>query len=179
MGLITSVDNIQRELEKQKKQQLIDKLQRQRERQQKENLKRYKNELEIFLKKEFEKYFIIGGSDYITEFYDRRRKKEILEQYFDTIKVKDKKGFNVIPFKNELEQHFYNKYNTILTKAEKEQKQEELYNLKHMQEEQEEQGIQEKERFQLGCNIFINNQNIFRNYIFASIVNFLYYLRLF
>ena len=49
-----------------------------------------------------------------------------------------KNGFEIIPYKNEIEQHFYNKYNTILTKALKEQKQQELYNLQHMQEKQEE-----------------------------------------
>ena len=91
MGLITSVDSIQRELEKQKKQQLIDKIERQKERQHKENLKRYKNEIEIYLKKEFDKYFEIAGSDYIIEFYNRERKKEILNNYFDTIKIIDKK----------------------------------------------------------------------------------------
>lgn len=132
MGLITSVDNIQRELEKQKKQQLIDKIQRQKERQHKENLKRYKSEIEIFLKKEFDKYFEIAGSDYIVEFYDRERKKEILNNYFDTIQEIDSNGFERIPYKNELEQHFYNKYNTILTKALKEQKQQELYNLQQI-----------------------------------------------
>ena len=147
MGLITSVDNIQKELEKQKKQQLIDKIEKQRERQQKENLKRYKNEIELFLKKEYEKYFIIAGSDYAIEFYDRQRKQEILNQYFDTIKTKDKKGFVIIPFKNELEQHFYNKYNTILTKALKEQKQQELYNLQHMEvKETEQEAVKQKER---------------------------------
>lgn len=132
MGLITSVDSIQRELENQKKQQLIDKIQRQKERQHKENLKRYKNEIEIYLKKEFDKYFEIAGSDYIVEFYDRERKKEILNNYFDTIQEIDSNGFERIPYKNELEQHFYNKYNTILTKALKEQKQQELYNLQQI-----------------------------------------------
>lgn len=147
MGLITSVDNIQKELEKQKKQQLIDKIQRQKERQHKENLKRYKNEIEIFLKKEFDQYFEIAGSDYVIEFYDRQRKQEILNQYFDTIKIKDKKGFVIIPFKNELEQHFYNKYNTILTKALKEQKQQELYSLQHMEvKEAEQEAVKQKER---------------------------------
>ncbi len=91
MGLITSVDSIQRELENQKKQQLIDKIQRQKERQHKENLKRYKSEIEIFLKKEFDQYFEIAGSDYVVEFYNRERKKEILNNYFDTIKIIDKK----------------------------------------------------------------------------------------
>lgn len=143
MGLITSVDSIQRELEKQKKQQLIDKIQRQKERQHKENLKRYKNEIEIYLKKEFDKYFEIAGSDYIIEFYNRERKKEILSNYFDTIQEIDSNGFERIPYKNELEQHFYNKYNTILTKALKEQKQQELYNLQHLTIEEAEQ---EKEK---------------------------------
>lgn len=138
MGLITSVDNIQRELEKQKKQQLIDKIEKQRERQQKENLKRYKNDLEIYVKSEFDRYFEIGGSDYIVEFYNRDRKKEILNNFFDNIKITDKNGFDAIPFKNELEQYFYNKYNTILKKAHTEQKQQELYNLQHMPIEEEE-----------------------------------------
>ena len=57
MGLIRSVDNIQQELEKQKKQQLLDKIQKQKEKQQKENLKRYKIEIEDFLKNYFTKYF--------------------------------------------------------------------------------------------------------------------------
>ena len=132
MGLIRSVDSIQRELEKQKRQQLIDKIQRQKERQHKENLKRYKNEIEIYLKKEFDKYFEIAGSDYIIEFYNRERKKEILSNYFDTIQEIDLNGFERIPYKNELEQHFYNKYNKILKEAEKEQKQQELYDLQQI-----------------------------------------------
>ena len=50
--------------------------------------------------------------------------------YFDTIKQIDKNGFETIPSKKELEQHFDKKYNTILKKAQQEQKQQELYNLK-------------------------------------------------
>lgn len=130
MGLIRSVDNIQNELQKQKELQLIEKIEKRKEKQQKENLKRYKNELELHLKTEFDQYFKKFGSEYIFEFYDRNRKKEILEQYFDTIKQIDKNGFETIPNKQELEQHFDQKYNTILKKAQQEQKQQELYNLK-------------------------------------------------
>lgn len=130
MGLIRSVDNIQNELQKQKELQLIEKIEKRKEKQQKENLKRYKNELELHLKTEFDKYFQKFGSEYVFEFYDRDRKKEILEQYFDTIKQIDKNGFETIPNKTELEQHFDKKYNTILKKAQQEQKQQELYNLK-------------------------------------------------
>ena len=68
----------------------------------------------------------------IIEFYDRDRKKEILKNFFDNIKITDKNGFDAIPFKNELEQYYYNKYNTILKKAHTEQKQQEFYNLQHM-----------------------------------------------
>lgn len=45
-----------------------------------------------------------------------------------------KNGFETIPSKKELEQHFDKKYNTILKKAQQEQKQQELYNLKTNQE---------------------------------------------
>lgn len=130
MGLIRSVDNIQNELQKQKELQLIEKIEKRKEKQQKENLKRYKSELEIYLKTEFDQYFEEFGSEYIFEFYNRERKKEILEQYFDTIKQIDKNGFETIPSKKELEQHFEKKYNIILKKAQQEQKQQELYNLK-------------------------------------------------
>lgn len=58
-----------------------------------------------------------------------------------------KNGFEIIPYKNEIEQHFYNKYNTILTKALKEQKQQELYNLQHMEvKEAEQEAVKQKER---------------------------------
>ena len=137
MGLFTSVNNLSYTLEEEKRNKKIEQIRRQRERQQKEDLKRYKNEIEMYIKKEFDKYFEIAGSEYIIEFYNRERKKEILENYFDTIKTIDKNGFETIPYKNELEQHFYNKYNTILTKAQKEQKQQELYNLQHMTIEEE------------------------------------------
>ena len=130
MGLIRSVDNIQNELQKQKELQLIEKIEKRKEKQQKENLKRYKSELEIYLQKEFEYYFERFGNEYIFEFYNRERKKEILEQYFDTIKQIDKNGFEKIPSKKELEQHFYKKYNTILKKSHQEQKQQEIYNIK-------------------------------------------------
>ena len=137
MGLLTSVNNLNYTLEEEKRNKKLEQIKRQKERQQKENLKRYKNEIEIYLKKEFDKYFEIGGSNYIVEFYNRERKKEILNNYFDTIKTIDKNGFETIPYKSELEQHFYNKYNTILTKAQKEQKQQELYNLQQIPTEEE------------------------------------------
>lgn len=134
MGLIKSVDEISRELQKQKKLEQLERIEERKEKkkqqEQKENLKRYKNELELHLKTEFDQYFKKFGSEYIFEFYDRNRKKEILEQYFDTIKQIDKNGFETIPHKKELEQHFDKKYNTILKKAQQEQKQQELYNLK-------------------------------------------------
>ena len=142
MGLLTSVNNLNYTLEAEKKQKQLERIQKQKEKQQKEDLKRYKNELEIFLKKEFDKYFEIGRSNYIIEFYDKERKKEILNNYFDTIKTIEKNGFELIPYKNELEQYYYNKYNTILTKSQKEQKQQELYNLHQMP-------IEEKEKQQI------------------------------
>ena len=145
MGLLTSVNNLSYTLEEEKRNKKLEQIRRQRERQQKEDLKRYKNEIEIYTKKEFDNYFEIAGSDYIIEFYNRERKKEILENYFDTIKTIDKNGFEIIPHKNELEQHFYNKYNTILTKAQKEQKQQELYNLQQIPVEEE--TTKQKERF--------------------------------
>ena len=134
MGLIRSVDEISKELQKQKKLEQLERLEERKEKkkqqEQKENLKRYKNDLELYLKAEFEQYFEKFGNEYIFEFYDRNRKKEILAQYFDTIKQIDKNGFETIPNKKELEQHFEKKYNTILKKAQQEQKQQELYNLK-------------------------------------------------
>lgn len=134
MGLIRSVDEISKELQKQKKLEQLERLEERKEKkkqqEQKENLKRYKNELELHLKTEFDQYFKEFGSEYIFEFYNRDRKKELLEQYFDTIKQIDKNGFETIPSKKELEQHFDKKYNIILKKAQQEQKQQELYNLK-------------------------------------------------
>lgn len=134
MGLIRSVDEISKELQKQKKLEQLERLEERKEKkkqqEQKENLKRYKNELELHLKTEFDQYFKEFGSEYIFEFYNRDRKKELLEQYFDTIKQIDKNGFETIPNKKELEQHLDKKYNTILKKAQQEQKQQELYNLK-------------------------------------------------
>lgn len=138
MGLLTSVNNLSYTLEAEKKQKQLERIKKQKEKQQKEDLKRYKSELEIYLKTEFDKYFEIGGSNYIIEFYDKERKKEILNNYFDTIQEIDSNGFERIPYKNELEQYYYNKYNTILTKSQKEQKQQELYNLQHMTIEEEE-----------------------------------------
>ena len=134
MGLIRSVDEISKELQKQKKLEQLERLEERKEKkkqqEQKENLKRYKNDLELYLKAEFEQYFKKFSSEYVFEFYNRDRKKEILEQYFDTIKQIDKNGFETIPSKKELEQHFDKKYNTILKKSHQEQKQQELYNLR-------------------------------------------------
>ena len=145
MGLLTSVNNLSYTLEEEKRNKKLEQLRRQREKQRKEDLKRYKNEIEIYIKKEFDKYFEIAGSDYVIDFYNRQRKKEILNNYFDTIKIIDKNGFETTPYKNELEQHFYNKYNTILTKAQKEQKQQELYNLQQIPIEEEK--TKEKNKF--------------------------------
>lgn len=132
MGLLTSVNNLNYTLEEEKRNKQLERIRKEKEKQQKEDLKRYKNDLEIYIKSEFDRYFEIGGSDYIVEFYNRDRKKEILSNFFDNIKITDKNGFDAIPFKNELEQYFYNKYSTILKKAHTEQKQQELYNLQHM-----------------------------------------------
>lgn len=132
MGLITSVNNLSYTLEEEKKNRQLERIKKQNERQKKEDLKRYKNELEMFLKKEFERYFEAAGSCYIVEFYDRKRKQEILQNYFETIKTIDNKGIEKIPYKPELEQYYYNKYNTILSKAHKEQKQQEEYNLQQL-----------------------------------------------
>ena len=138
MGLLTSFNNLNYTLEEEKRNKQLERIRKQKEKQQKEDLKRYKNDLEIYIKSEFDRYFEIGGSDYIVEFYNRDRKKEILNNFFDNIKITDKNGFDTIPFKNELEQYFYNKYSTILKKAHTEQKQQELYNLQHMPIEEEE-----------------------------------------
>lgn len=145
MGLITSVNNLSYTLEEEKRNKKLEQIRRQKERQKKEELKKYKIDLEIFIKTEFDKYLEIAGSDYIVEFYNRERKKEILSNYFDTIKeysILDQYKFEKIPYKEELTQHFYNKYNTILTKAQKEQKQQELYNLQQIP-------IEEKEKQQI------------------------------
>ena len=138
MGLLTSVNNLNYTLEEEKRNKQIERIRKQKEKQQKEDLKRYKNDLEIYIKSEFDRYFEIGGADYIVEFYNRDRKKEILNNFFDNIKITDKNGFDTIPFKNELQQHFNNKYSTILKKAHTEQKQQEIYNLQHMPIEEEE-----------------------------------------
>lgn len=103
MGLIRSVDEISRELQKQKKLEQLERIEERKEKkkqqEQKENLKRYKNDLELYLKAEFDQYFKKFSSEYVFEFYNRDRKKEILEQYFDTIKQIDKNGFEKIPSK--------------------------------------------------------------------------------
>lgn len=128
MGLLTSVNNLNYTLEEEKKAKKLEKIQKQKEKIRKEDLNRYKKELENFIKIEFTKYFSIAGTSYIYEFYNRERKKEILNNYFDTIATQDKNGFYTIPFKIELEEHFYNKYTIILNKCLKEQKQQEIYN---------------------------------------------------
>lgn len=129
MGLLTSVNNINYTIEEQRKQKTLEKIQKQKEKEQKEELKKYKMDLEYYLKSEFDKYYEIAGTSYTFEFYNKDRKAEILNNFFDTIKIIDPKGFEKIPHKRELEQHFYNKYNTILNKCKKEQEQQEIYNI--------------------------------------------------
>lgn len=129
MGLLTSVNNLSYTLEEEKKAKKLEQLRKQKERTRKEDLNRYKRELEIYVKQEFEKYFNIAGSSYIYEFYNKTRKQEILNDYFETITEVDANGFYKIPFKSELTEHFCNKYNTILNKCLKEQKQQEQYNI--------------------------------------------------
>lgn len=147
MGLITSVNNLSYTLEEEKKNKKLEQIKRQKERLQKENLTRYKKDLEHYIKEEFNRYFEIAGTSYKYEFYNRDRKKEILNNFFDTIEIQ-KNGFTIVPFKNELEEHFYNKYNTILNKCYKEQKQQEEYKTileyKRIQQEEEEQQQQHK-----------------------------------
>lgn len=129
MGLLTSVNNLNYTLEEEKKAKKLEKIQKQKEKLRKEDLNRYKKELEIFIKIEFTKYFSIAGTNYIYEFYNRERKKEILDSYFMSIKQVDSKNYLYIPFKLELEEHFYKKYNTILNNCYKEQQQQEKYNI--------------------------------------------------
>lgn len=61
MGLIRSVDEISRELQKQKKLEQLERIEERKEKkkqqEQKENLKRYKIEIEDFIKNYFTKYF--------------------------------------------------------------------------------------------------------------------------
>ena len=143
MGLLTSVNNLSYTLEEEKKAKKLEQLRKQKEQIRKEDLNRYKKELEIYIKQEFEKYFDIAGSSYIYEFYNKARKQEILNNYFETITEVDANGFYKIPFKSELTEHFYNKYTTLLNKCLKEQKQQEEYdtimNYKEIQEQEEQQ----------------------------------------
>ena len=57
-------------------------------------------------------------------------KKKFWNNILTRLNKLTKNGFETIPSKKELEQHFDKKYNTILKKAQQEQKQQELYNLK-------------------------------------------------
>lgn len=129
MGLLTSVNNLNYTLEEEKKAKKLEKIQKQKEKSRKEDLNRYKKELENFIKIEFTKYFSIAGTSYIYEFYNRERKKEILNSYFMSIRQVDSKNYLYIPFKLELEEYFYKKYNTILNNCYKEQQQQEKYNI--------------------------------------------------
>lgn len=127
MGLLTSVNNLNYTLEEEKKNKKIEQIKKQKEKLRKENLNRYKKDLEKYLISEFNKYFELAGSSYIYEFYNKTRKQEILNNFYDTISINEQE-FIKIPFKNELEEHFYNKYDIILNKCLKEQKQQEIYN---------------------------------------------------
>lgn len=135
MGLIRSVENIQSELQKQKEEEQRRMLQERKEKLQekvkKEDLQRYKKDLEEYLKCEFEKYFEIAGTSYLYEFYNKQRKNEMLEDFFNTIKEEVTQNGRIIekiPFRYELTEYFSNKYNTILNKCHKEQQQQEIYN---------------------------------------------------
>ena len=65
MGLLTSVNNINYTIEEQRKQKQLEKIQKQKEKIKQEELKAYKNDLESFIKNEFNNYFNIAGSVYI------------------------------------------------------------------------------------------------------------------
>lgn len=128
MGLLTSVNNLSYTLEEEKKNKKIEQIKKQKEKLRKENLNRYKKDLEKYMSSEFNKYFELAGSSYIYEFYNKTRKQEILNNFYDTISINEQ-GFIKIPFKNELEEHFYKRYNTILNNCYKEQQQQETYNI--------------------------------------------------
>ena len=153
MGLIRSVDEISKELQKQKKLEQLERLEERKEKkkqqEQKENLKRYKNELEDFLKNYFTKYFKLAGTNYLLQFYNIELKKEIFENYLETIKTTDKNGFCYYPFKNDLQRHFDNKYNIILKKCYNEQKNYEQYLLSTTEIKEEKQ----KTKFNFGAFI--------------------------
>lgn len=155
MGLLTSVNNINYTIEEQRKQKALEKIQKQKEKIKQEELKAYKNDLESFVKNEFNNYFNIAGSVYIFEFYNKDRKAEILNNFFDTIKITDSKGFEKIPYKRELEQHFCNKYNTILNKCKKEQEQQEIYNIMTEKKETQTEAEEEEKKNKILNNIKI------------------------
>ena len=145
MGLITSVNNIQYELEKQKEIRLKEQKEKRILKYKKENLEAYKNELETFLQTEFDRYFTFFGTSCLVEFYSKENKEKLLNSYFDTIKNEDKSfKIQIIPFKKELTQHFQKKYDTILKKCYKEQEQEEIYQLSLQEQQINEQKQQEE-----------------------------------
>lgn len=131
MGLLTSVNNINYEMQDQKKQKEAERKQKEKKKRKKQELQFYKNELEKHLLFEFQQYFDVAGTSYIYEFYDKKRKNDILNSFFDTIKIEKKDIFEFyhVPYKKELEQHFFDNYNKLLKKAYKEQEQQEQYNI--------------------------------------------------
>ena len=150
MGLITSVNNITNELSEQKKQKEAEKIEKKKQQQKKELLQKYKKDLENFLICEFTLYFDSAGTSYLYEFYDKNRKRQILNNFFDTIKeIKTKPIDNNIPFEKELKEHFFNIYDKILKKTYKEQEQQEQYNSiteAEILKEQQEKEIEAKQK---------------------------------
>ena len=144
MGLLTSVNNLSYTLEEEKKIKQLEQKEKQKIRKRQEDCKRYKKDLESFLYNEFTENLTNNGSSFAYEFYNRETKNEILENFFESIKIYDKKyKFTTIPFKNDLIVHFRNKYNIILKQCVKEQEQQEEYELitegnKLLQEQEEE-----------------------------------------
>lgn len=160
MGLLTSVNNISYEMQEQKKQKEAEKMQQKKDKIKKQELREYKKELEKRLLFEFQQYFDVAGTSYVYEFYNKERKQKILNDFFNTIKIekKDILEFYHVPYKKELEQHFFDNYNKLLKKAYKEQEQQEQYNLiteaEKIQEKQKKE-IEQKEKDEKTTKVII------------------------
>ena len=117
---------------------------RRKEKEKKEDLQRIYDEIDIFLTREFTIYLEKAGSSYVTQFYNKARKYDLLLEIWNNyteIEIKNNIEFKVCKYKKEISKYFEKVYYKILKNVEKEQKfyeeylyLEEINNLKPIQE---------------------------------------------
>lgn len=152
MGLNDQIQKINFTLTEKERKKQEREAERRRKQQEKENTERLKKDIKKALETEFYNYFNIYGAEYITDFYNIKRKEIILQdilKQFGKLKKIDLQGqkITIIENQEQIKDIFNKYYYKILNEQYQIFKKYDLY-LQELEQEQEEQEQKEAERIQ-------------------------------